>query len=215
MCIRDRHWPVFVIAEERSATPLSNVARVVCVLITLALSVASYYAIEHPLRSSPLLRARNPRTEWDRARKALALGAAAIVVALAVSVYTNNRAASAIKQASSGAATTGRSAVPSTLTAAAGASANAQIAAMQNQVGALVRQGLTLDRIPPDVNPPALELALDPTFSRCLQPRSATTVKPCTFGTPTGHRTLIVFGDSHAMQWMPALDVLGKRVATG
>ncbi len=205
------HWPVLVIAEERSSTPLSNVARVVCVLITLVLSVASYYAIERPLRSGKLLRATNPRSEWDRARKALAIGAVAIAVAVAVSIYTNNRAAYAIKQASEP-TTTGKT-LPSTLKPSAKQTTSEQITTMQQQVGALVREGLTLTGVPADVNPPPLKLALDPAYSRCLQPRSATRVKPCTFGAKAGPRTLVVFGDSHSMQWMPALDVLGRQAS--
>jgi peptidoglycan/LPS O-acetylase OafA/YrhL len=35
------HWPVLTIAEERAPGDLSNAARVACVLLILALSVAS------------------------------------------------------------------------------------------------------------------------------------------------------------------------------
>ncbi len=85
------HWPVLMVAEERSPGTLSSATRTTCGLITLVLSVASYYAIERPLRTSPLLRPKGLGTEWQQARRALAVGLAAIVVAVAVSTSIGAR----------------------------------------------------------------------------------------------------------------------------
>ena len=201
------HWPVIVIAEERSPTPLSNVARVACVLITVALSVATYYLIEHPLRSSPMLRPRSALTGWEKSRRALAVGGASILVAVAVSMYMNNRALFAINRAA-------RTSViaPTSLSASSSLTAKERFATLQQQVQLLVQQGLALKRVPDDVNPPVLQMRMDPTYSPCLQDRGETTVKPCTFGDRTSRDTLVVFGDSHAMMWMPALDTYAKQV---
>ena len=203
------HWPVLIIAEERSATPLSNTARVACVLITLALSVASYYAIENPLRSSRLLRAANASTGWAKSRKALLVGAVAIMVAVAVSAYTNHRAVFAINSASSG--TNG---ISSTLVTSPSLSPAQQVVDLEQKVGRLVRQGLTLHTVPRDVDPPVLRIvgtAFNPKYSKCLLPRAVVSVRTCVFGAVKSRQTLVVFGDSHAMQWMPAIDVYGQQ----
>ena len=34
----------------------------------------------------------------------------------------------------------------------------------------------------------------------------------CVYGDPAGQKTLVLYGDSHAQQWLPALDQLGKRL---
>ncbi len=206
------HWPVIVIAEERSATPLSNVARVACAVFTLVLSIATYYAIEHPLRSTKLLRVANPSNSWERSRKPLAVGAAAIVVAVSVSVYTNNRAAFAINRADRATPAKGSGLEPaSSLRTVSGLSAKDQVTSLQQQVHTLVQQGLALDKVPVDVMPPVTKVRLDPRFTPCLQRRNETDVKPCVFGQTTSSRILVDFGDSHAMHWAPALDIYAKQ----
>jgi peptidoglycan/LPS O-acetylase OafA/YrhL len=201
------HWPVIVIAEERSRTPLSTVARIACVLITLALSVTTYYMIERPLRSSPMLRPRSARTSWERSRKALAVGAFSILVAVSVSLYTNNRAVFAIDRAARVSLV-----APKGLSVSSSLSVKEKLTALQQKVQLLVRHGLTLTSVPDGVDPPVLQMRMDPKYSPCLQERSETTVKPCTFGDRTGRQALVVFGDSHAMMWMPALDTYAEQV---
>lgn len=202
------HWPVLIIAEERSATPLSNTARVACVAITLALSVASYYAIENPLRSTSLLKAVKARTDWERSRKALLVGAAAIMVAVTVSAYTNRRAVQVINGT-----TTRANGVASTLQTTPSLSPAQQIVDLERQVRSLVQQGLSLHTVPPDVDPPVLQIstAFIPKFKSCLLPRDVVAVKACIFGAVKARQTLVVFGDSHAMEWMPPIDEYGRR----
>jgi hypothetical protein len=36
-------------------------------------------------------------------------------------------------------------------------------------------------------------------------------VNPCTYGDATSSKTIVLFGDSHAMQWFPAIDDLATR----
>ena len=205
------HWPVLVIAEERSATPLSNVARVMCVLVTLALSVASYYAIERPLHTSGLLKTSHGRNEWERARKALAFGAAAIALAVAVSAYTNDRSQAAINRV----ATSSSSSVKRSLSdGVTPTMSDAEvITKMQQTVRARTQAGLALHRVPADLDPPVLQIktAVKRKYTICLQGPDEVTVKPCTFGRKASARTIVVFGDSHAMSWMPALDLFGQQ----
>jgi peptidoglycan/LPS O-acetylase OafA/YrhL len=45
----------------------------------------------------------------------------------------------------------------------------------------------------------------------CNVTRADTTSSACVFGDPNGTTTAVVYGDSHAAMWIPALDVIGKQ----
>jgi peptidoglycan/LPS O-acetylase OafA/YrhL len=70
------HWPVLIVAEEESTTPLSLAHKVWLLLVALVLSVISYLLIENPVRRSRWLARRNLRS--------LAMGAALITVSLSL-----------------------------------------------------------------------------------------------------------------------------------
>jgi hypothetical protein len=63
---------------------------------------------------------------------------------------------------------------------------------------------------------------LEPTLARaptawpwarrtCQTVHGAWRIRPCKFGDRQGHSTIVLFGDSHATQWLPALSMVGKR----
>jgi peptidoglycan/LPS O-acetylase OafA/YrhL len=203
------HWPVLVIAEGRADAPLSGAAELVCAAITLGLSVVTYYAVEHPLRSAPSSRARREHSIRASAWGPIVLGAVAICVAFTVSALTENRAAFAIRNASTSVAEGS-----STLTVSPSLDRADQLASLQRQVHSLVQEGLALQKVPANVDPPVLALSKDGFVSKyvkCMQSAHDTIVKTCTFGSPKSRRLLVVFGDSHAMTWMPALDAFGRE----
>ena len=45
----------------------------------------------------------------------------------------------------------------------------------------------------------------------CQTPDGAARIRPCRFGDRKGDMTIVLFGDSHATQWLPALSMTGKR----
>lgn len=45
---------------------------------------------------------------------------------------------------------------------------------------------------------------------KCHQEQPGTAATPCELGDPNGERTVVVTGDSHAAQWIPALDRVAK-----
>jgi peptidoglycan/LPS O-acetylase OafA/YrhL len=52
----------------------------------------------------------------------------------------------------------------------------------------------------------------NPAYSKeCDVTRKDTTSSVCVHGNPNGSRTLVVYGDSHAAMWIPALDVIGRE----
>ena len=50
-----------------------------------------------------------------------------------------------------------------------------------------------------------------PQFQGCMIGIEGIRSGPCVYGDPNGRRTLILFGDSHALQHFPALEVVAKR----
>jgi hypothetical protein len=46
---------------------------------------------------------------------------------------------------------------------------------------------------------------------RCQTPQGKSEIRPCSFGSRSGEITVLLFGDSHATQWLPALTMTGKR----
>ena len=47
--------------------------------------------------------------------------------------------------------------------------------------------------------------------NECDVTRAATSSSACVHGDPNADRTVVVYGDSHAAMWIPALDIIGKQ----
>src|SRR5699024_5298103 len=45
----------------------------------------------------------------------------------------------------------------------------------------------------------------------CLVSKKKTRSPACVYGDPDGKKTVVLFGDSHAMQWFPALNKVAKK----
>jgi peptidoglycan/LPS O-acetylase OafA/YrhL len=66
--------------------------------------------------------------------------------------------------------------------------------------------------IPAELEPPLLDLDEDrPDVGECEYFEINEDRPLCPRGDPDGDKTLVLIGDSHARQWIPALDELGKR----
>jgi peptidoglycan/LPS O-acetylase OafA/YrhL len=73
------HYPILIIATEQAFTPLPTTTRLWLVGLAVALSVASYYLVENPLRHMRALRTR----PW----RSLALGAGLILGTVLICAY--------------------------------------------------------------------------------------------------------------------------------
>ena len=72
--------------------------------------------------------------------------------------------------------------------------------------------GLPVDRVDWFV-PDPLDAPKDAPTKGCQQVENPVEPVTCTFGDPRGRTTVVLVGDSKAMQWAPALDIIGKRRA--
>jgi peptidoglycan/LPS O-acetylase OafA/YrhL len=73
------HYPLLIIATEQAFTPLPTTTRLWLVGLAVALSVASYYLVENPLRHARALRTR----PW----RSLAVGAALVLGTVLICAY--------------------------------------------------------------------------------------------------------------------------------
>jgi hypothetical protein len=85
------------------------------------------------------------------------------------------------------------------------------------QVTALVKAAVKITSIPTNLSPPLTRASTDwPSFldhqlDRCIADGTTLTL-PCVFGDPHGTRTMVLWGDSHAEMWFPALNAVATRL---
>lgn len=72
-----------------------------------------------------------------------------------------------------------------------------------------LRNATRLRTLPANLQP---SLAADrvPIYIPCGQGRAAVRIEPCIYGDTKSHTSVVVFGDSHAKMWLPALTVIAK-----
>jgi peptidoglycan/LPS O-acetylase OafA/YrhL len=180
------HWPVLTILPIALGHGLSEVERGGVVVGSLGLAVAMFFVVEQPPRRLPAL--------VYRPNLALALGLVLILTAGTVAVTVSDLA-----------------------TVPGGNGEIVQGAATDSSVMAAVAAAAALKSLPRNVTPALAQASGDhPRTGRCLVPETATEPPPnstCTFGDPSGTRTMVVMGDSHAQAWEPAIDAFGKTNA--
>ncbi|MFC8086385.1 acyltransferase family protein [Streptomyces sp. NPDC057340] len=179
------HWPLLVIApaalgraDGTAGVPLALALSAVA----LALAWLTLRLVENPVRFH--------RAFGGRPRRALALGAALTASASALSLTAT--------------------AVPPTIEVGDPAPALARTLAGARDPGARLAELLA-------ASPTALPSNLAPPLPRvksarsalyrdgCHVDRAATRPRSCVYGDRTSSRTVVLFGDSHAAQWFPAL----------
>ena len=78
----------------------------------------------------------------------------------------------------------------------------------------LLEAGLATEKLPVDVQPSVRGARTDVPgvdHDGCNLDATVTTPGPCTFGDASSTTTILVFGDSHAAQWFPALDAIATQ----
>ena len=187
------HWPFLIIASGMSLTPLSLPLKLGLVVAAFGTAVLTYVVYENPLRRASFL------LTW-RGRSALALWPASIASVGLVSVLALNFL-TATELAVPNAAHT-----PSGFSATGAADAAAVVAA----VSAAQANG----QLPSPLAPPVGQLATDvfPLPFGCEPQPAESRGKICALGDPTSSRTVVVFGDSHAMMWLsPLVAIAGNQ----
>lgn len=184
------HWPVLTLAKEHAGHALSLGDNLLLVLLSLALAAGLHYWLENPVRRLPSLTVSTGRS--------LSVGLAGMLAAAAVgtSVVTHIQDVHSISPVAVSFSTGTPLVGPATITK------DVETAAVAGPVGAIVEASLAAA---PDDRSPA--------YSNGCLVASAGVRSPatCIYGEATAKRTVVLFGDSHAAQWLPALDAAAHR----
>jgi len=175
------HWPILIIAAEYAGKSSLPVAtNLLLVAIALVLAMITYQLIENPIRHL-----RTPQ------RKTVVAGALVIVSTLVI-------LSAAISIETAGAPSTPVDSAPSAQVEHAMLVAASHIDTMPRGVQPALGSAQLADwggsTIPP----------------RCGVPQSASVEKICQLGDPNGKDLMVVYGDSHAAMWAPALQWIAK-----
>jgi peptidoglycan/LPS O-acetylase OafA/YrhL len=172
------HWPILIIAAERVGKNSLPVGEsLLWVLVALAISMVTYALVENPIR------------HWRRpSKQSVAAGAGLVITTIVVlslvialeSLGTQNPP---VKPA-----------------------ANNQV--VLNEVAAAAH----ITTVPKNIKPSLSEAATDTVWNTnvispaCESAVAQATTPVCTLGDRNAKRLMVVYGDSHATMWIPALD---------
>jgi peptidoglycan/LPS O-acetylase OafA/YrhL len=190
------HWPVLVIAAGYAGHELSTPTRLGLLAGAFLLSIVTYALFENPIR----------HMRWRAPTGALLWPAsAAVILAVALPILASLHS-TATRVASASAAVR-----PAALVRESGPARTAwkPLPAVAAAVAAAKRDAA----LPWPLTPPVGSLRGDfYEFPRgCDARQGQTTSKICRLGEPGAAKTLVVFGDSHAEMWMPAVLKMAHR----
>ena len=202
------HWPMLILVPAALGHALSLGQNLSVAVISFVVAVATFVLVERPVRLS----------RWFAAppRRSLSLGVALSVAAVAACVLSVLSLPSL----------TGSGHAP-VASAALRASAKAQVASaspidpvlseLYQQTAAINRQvtrSLTVQDVPANLEPslPDADADQPPVFvDGCLDSYTDSSLRPCVFGDTSSSTTVVLFGDSHAAMWFPAVDAAAEK----
>lgn len=182
------HFPVITVVVARTGDDANTPAKFAGVFaVSLALAVLSYYLVEQPLR---LKWKKRPLLVLGAAATAMAVGAGVAIVPQTVfNVVNNEQAVAAQAVQSKGYKGFG-----------GGSLTQAGITTFVDNTKAIVPQPTEAKK----------DVPLYPGCVRVPSEAKDTWTPECTVENTSGSKTLVVVGDSHASQWVPALEEVYK-----
>jgi peptidoglycan/LPS O-acetylase OafA/YrhL len=198
------HWPILVLAAAWFARPLSIAETLALVALSAALALLTTVAVERPIRTSRLL-------SW-RPRRSFALAAALTAFAL-VATYATAQAIPDLH--GHGTAVVLRPQLPVAAPAARGKRRTtvAPLTKALEQVDTKLTAALHVGSMPANVQPPLAAAGADkatPFLDGCDNTYTDAVVHECAYAATGSRTTIVLFGDSHATQYFPALDFIAE-----
>ena len=215
------HFPVLILAEVKYG-PLNALTRVGLLLGAVALSAVSFALMENPVRFAPRLVTSPTRT--------LVMGASVVFVGLlAATLVLHNPPRLSTDEVAAvptfATVPSSSSAVPNSVPSSstlpppttmlrpsvADASHDnpPELAPLIAVNLPLLEESVLTKKVPANLNPSLGQSKNDlPQIyaDECILDYGVTEMKNCVYGDPVGSVTIVLFGDSHAAQWMPAID---------
>jgi peptidoglycan/LPS O-acetylase OafA/YrhL len=191
------HWPALIIVSE-AWRPATGWRGALVIAAVVPLSALSYHFVENPVRRAQFFKGRRLR--------GVLLYPAVVVLTLPMLAAANTAVTDELNGGG-----------PPITTSSFGQgndTTNPQFS--QDKVVALVQASVQAAEngyeIPANLKPSLLDLATDiPDLGKCQYFEINNDRPLCPRGDPDGDKTLVLIGDSHARQWVPALDVLAKQ----
>lgn len=191
------HWPVLRLGE-RELAGWSVVPRTGLLLaITLALAVVGHHLVERPF-----LRRGGRRTR-SRRRYGLVLWPAAVASVLATTTLAHAHADEVVAAQ--------RERADAYFTQHPEALDRPEAATIEEDVAAAVARARDGAELPPDIDLRRLSRDVWRYRYECSAWWDMTSHELCPVGDTAADRLVVVYGDSHAGMWLPALDRLGRR----
>jgi peptidoglycan/LPS O-acetylase OafA/YrhL len=178
------HWPLVMIGPDLLGIEEPRLRHYLALMAAaFLLAVATFHIVENPVRM------RRPLVQVPS--RALAMGGGLITATLAVCILM-------VQQP-----------MPTE-----GNGEAAEITGDDATVWEMLGESSDVDTVPANITPPLDTAELDePALydAGCMVDRVSTELKDgCWFGDPDGGQTIVLFGDSHAAQWFPALNQLAE-----
>jgi peptidoglycan/LPS O-acetylase OafA/YrhL len=184
------HWPILILAPALLGRSLSESEALTMALISLVIAVLSFVLVERPIR----------RIQTFVRHPSLGLTGGAVLVATSLAAVALARPVFASLHA-------GPSVAPPVLVSRGTTPLTAQLSAD-------LRVGVRARRVPSNLDPSVAAAAQDkPVIDKngCLLVDAAIKSKPCVYGDKTSHTSVVLFGDSHAAAWFPAVNRISMR----
>jgi peptidoglycan/LPS O-acetylase OafA/YrhL len=226
------HWPALIILFDRIDRP-SVVWRAGILAAAVVAAALSFWLLENPVRHLPaLVRSAGRSIAIGAVLVAMVLAGATVLsratadiafstgftatvpttptASLAPTTVTTIPASSVSTATVSTADTTLTTAAPTTapVTAAPPSWNDLLTAKLTSELQPLIAASATQELLPDNITPTISAQSNDhPTiYSTCLLTFTQTTSPDCEFGDPAATTTIALIGDSHAVQWFPALE---------
>ena len=185
------HWPALILAPAMIGHALSVNQALLVALVSLGIAILSFVLVERPIR----------RMQFVVRRPALGLGGGVVLLACSLTAVVAS-ASSIPALVATGAVAVARPALPPSgqLTAA--------------KLAADLVSGVKTTKVPSNVTPTVATAAKAVPLivsNGCHLQHAGTKSKPCIYGDTTSTTSVVLFGDSHAAAWFPALEIVSKQ----
>ncbi len=179
------HWPLLVLGAAYVGGELRLRQSALLLVVAMVLATLSYHLVENPVRRLPLVRGT------ARRRRSLLLWPVALVLVVATAASGNAR-------------------LPQQATVGTG-----QAATADPPGGAEVRKAVLAARagepIPANLSPTIAKIPTEQTTIGDCSGYHKESNTICQFGDASSHRTMVLFGNSHAVAWVPAFQSVAKQ----
>ena len=220
------HWPLLIILFDRIASP-SPIWRAGVLASAVAVAAISFWLLENPVRHMPsLVRSAGMSLALGAASVGLVMGTATLMSRHTADITYSTGFVATVPSTTTVAPTT-TTTTPPTLTTtgsliAGGSDPSITSAAttaapswsdllatkVARELQPLIAASAVQELLPDNLTPKISDQRQDhpSIYSNCLLTFSQTTSPECRFGDPSATTSIALIGDSHAVQWFPALE---------